>query len=116
MPNIVITRNTTVQHTPYGAVDQIFTNIDDTHIIEATPDFGGYGSVRAIGPEASDTNTPLFIAEDLHQIPSNAINIQARLYVYFGGAGVGSFDGEAREVLKPWLPYGATFNDYTTGS
>lgn len=114
MPNVVFTANSTPQNAPFGAIDTHYTQIEDLQIRQGVPDFNySEDDPGALGPDAADLSIMLFRAQYAHQIPSNAINIQCRLYGYTGG-GFGSFDAESRQVLKRWDKIGATYNSQTT--
>jgi len=113
VPVICFTKNTTTQNAPFGAVGSIFERVEDTFISEALPDGALYDDTRALGASAADNNAALIRAQELHQIPSNAENIQASLFIYTGG-GFGSFSVESKQVLKKWFPKGATWNSQTT--
>ena len=110
--NVVITQNTTPQHTPYGAIDDHFTRIDDIFMDETAPDGNLYPDTRSLGPLVGNRYVSLIRAEDLHQIPSNAFNISARLYIRING-GFSNFDVESRRLLRYWFQHGASFNGNT---
>lgn len=111
MPNIVFTANSTPQNTPFGAIDTQYTQVEDVQIRQGSPDFNySEEDPGALGPDAADLSIMLLRAQYIHQIPSNAINVQARICMYTGG-GFGSFNVESRELLKRWVRFGATYND-----
>lgn len=113
MPNIVFTKNTTPQHAPYGAIDTHYTQIEDIQIRQGAPDFNySEETPGALTPDPADLSIVLLRAQYIHQIPSNAINIQCRIYGYMGG-GFGSFSTESRNMLKRWYRFGASFNNQT---
>ena len=113
MVNVVITRNTTPQFTPYGAIDTHFVRMDDTHIDQGNPPAVVYGDTRALGPTDAELLVGLLRADDMHQIPSNAINIVAELHVHMAGGGFGTFDVGAHRLSKHWLQYATNFNGNT---
>lgn len=113
MPVVCFTKNTTVQNTPYGTPDTVNIHLEDVFLRENIPDYNTYEDQGSMGATASEHYSPLFRAGDLHQIPTNAENIQATLFIFTGG-GFGSFVVDVREVLKRWFPFGLTWNSQTT--
>ena len=114
MPNVVFTKNSVTQHSPYGAVDRVFTEIEDIQIRESSPDFNySEEDPGAVGPGSGDLSIMLFRPQFVHQIPSNALNVRCRVYFKTGG-GFSDFTVEARQVLKPWMRFSASFNENIT--
>jgi len=114
MPVVCFTQNTTVQNSPYGTPGTVLSYIEESFMQEGNPAYAPYEDTGAMGASAGDNNTPLIRAYGLHQIPSNAENIQATFYFYTGG-GFGSFTVDAKRVLKRWMPRGLSWSSLTAG-